>query len=249
MARNGSGVYSLPSGSIVADGQTVEAAQHNTPLNDIATDLNTARPISSGGTGSTTAGAARTALGLGSIATQAASAVAITGGTADGVVIGDTTPAAGNFTDLVGGATTLTSINFGASTLDQYVEGTFTPVVSDASSGGNTATTTLAVGRYVRVGRLVTVRLAIEGINTAGMTGGNTLYIQGLPFAGRNAQACRAASPARLTGFTFTNQPYLFLGVANNYLRVSENISGGSAMDITVSNAGTSIYGDIAYEV
>ncbi|MBI1234924.1 MAG: hypothetical protein GC208_10525 [Alphaproteobacteria bacterium] len=43
--------------------------------------LVTALPITSGGTGSTSASAARTALGLGTIATQAADAVAITGGT------------------------------------------------------------------------------------------------------------------------------------------------------------------------
>jgi hypothetical protein len=63
MPRSG-GVYSLPAGSIVVNGTTIEAAQHNTPLNDIAADLNAARPISSGGTGAASASAARTALGL-----------------------------------------------------------------------------------------------------------------------------------------------------------------------------------------
>src|SRR5687768_12913663 len=43
--------------------------------------------IAGGGTGSTTAAGARTALGLGTMATQAASAVAITGGTISGVTI------------------------------------------------------------------------------------------------------------------------------------------------------------------
>lgn len=43
---------------------------------------------------------ARTSLGLGSIATQAASSVAITGGTINGTTIGATTPAAGTFTSL-----------------------------------------------------------------------------------------------------------------------------------------------------
>jgi hypothetical protein len=63
MPRSG-GVYSLPAGSIVVNGTTIDAAQHNTPLNDIAADLNAARPISSGGTGASSASAARTALGL-----------------------------------------------------------------------------------------------------------------------------------------------------------------------------------------
>ncbi len=64
MARNGSGVYSLPAGSVVSDGSTVEATQHNTPIQDLETDMNTPRPIVAGGTGASTASLARTALGL-----------------------------------------------------------------------------------------------------------------------------------------------------------------------------------------
>lgn len=47
---------------------------------------------------------ARTSLGLGSIATQAASSVAITGGTIDGTAIGGTTPAAAEFTQTLVGS-------------------------------------------------------------------------------------------------------------------------------------------------
>lgn len=64
MARNGSGVYSLPAGSTVTNGDTSDATDVNTPLADIATDLNTARPIVAGGTGATSASAAQTNLGL-----------------------------------------------------------------------------------------------------------------------------------------------------------------------------------------
>lgn len=64
MARNGSGVYSLPTGYLAVDGETIQPSQHNTPLQDIAADLNAARPIAAGGTGATSASAARAALGL-----------------------------------------------------------------------------------------------------------------------------------------------------------------------------------------
>lgn len=57
-------------------------------------------PIASGGTGASTAGAARTALGLGTIATQAANSVAITGGAIDGTTVGSTKAEAGSFTTL-----------------------------------------------------------------------------------------------------------------------------------------------------
>jgi len=49
--------------------------------------LNAAVPVSKGGTNATTAADARTNLGLGSIATQSASSVAITGGSIAGVTI------------------------------------------------------------------------------------------------------------------------------------------------------------------
>jgi hypothetical protein len=50
--------------------------------------------VTNGGTGATTASGARTNLGLGTMSVQNANAVAITGGTIDGTVIGATTPAA-----------------------------------------------------------------------------------------------------------------------------------------------------------
>lgn len=64
MARNGSGVYSLPAGSTVANGDTSDASDLNTPLQDIETDLNTPRPVVAGGTGASSASAARTNLGV-----------------------------------------------------------------------------------------------------------------------------------------------------------------------------------------
>lgn len=66
MSRNGAGVYSLPAGSTVANGDVSTADDLNIPLADIEADLNVARPIVAGGTGATTASAAATALGVGS---------------------------------------------------------------------------------------------------------------------------------------------------------------------------------------
>ena len=64
ISRNGSGVYSLPAGSTVANGDISDASDINGPLADLEADANVARPIVAGGTGATTASAARTALGL-----------------------------------------------------------------------------------------------------------------------------------------------------------------------------------------
>lgn len=64
MARNGSGVYSLPVGYEATSGATATAAQHNDPLEDLQNDANTARPVVAGGTGATNAADARTNLGV-----------------------------------------------------------------------------------------------------------------------------------------------------------------------------------------
>lgn len=64
MGRNASGVYTLPSGSTVANGDTSDASDLNTPFQDLELDNNTARPIVAGGTGATTASGARTNLGI-----------------------------------------------------------------------------------------------------------------------------------------------------------------------------------------
>ncbi len=75
-----------------------------------------------------------------------------------------------------------------ANALDDYEEGTFTPVIADASSGGNTGTGTVS-GIYTKVGRLVTATISLVNINTTGMTAGNTMFFRGLPFTSGSSEA------------------------------------------------------------
>ena len=62
MPRDGSNVYSQPFPDVVED-TTIESTVYNGFTNDVATDLNTARPIVAGGTGVTSADQALTNLG------------------------------------------------------------------------------------------------------------------------------------------------------------------------------------------
>jgi len=70
---------------------------------------------------------------------------------------------------------------------DDYEYGTFTPIVSDAVTSGNTATGTFT-GTYTKIGRQVIIGIGLSSITTSGMTAGNTIYIQGLPFTGGSSQ-------------------------------------------------------------
>jgi hypothetical protein len=113
LTRTAAGTWSartLAVGSGLSITNATGAAGNPTITLDLASDADTTRPISTGGTGGTTQTEARTGLGLGSMATQAAASVALTGGTINGIAIGGTTRAAGAFASVastgeVGGAT------------------------------------------------------------------------------------------------------------------------------------------------
>lgn len=70
-----------------------------------------------------------------------------------------------------------------ANTLDDYEEGTFTPTVRGGGTPG-TGTYTTQIGRYTKVGRLVTVSVSLAWTNITGATGG--LQFGGLPFTSAN---------------------------------------------------------------
>ena len=59
MARNGSGVYSLPANTAAVTNDPISSTKYNSLTSDLETDANTARPVVAGGTGATTALAAR----------------------------------------------------------------------------------------------------------------------------------------------------------------------------------------------
>lgn len=63
MPRSG-GVFTLVAGYEATAGETATANQHNSPLEDLETDANAARPIVAGGTGATSASSARSNLGV-----------------------------------------------------------------------------------------------------------------------------------------------------------------------------------------
>ena len=74
--------------------------------------------------------------------------------------------------------------NITSQTLDDYEEGTWTPVIKSGSntisySGGN------QYFKYTKIGGLVTVTFALNASTTSGTTGGG-FKIQGLPFTSKN---------------------------------------------------------------
>ena len=64
MPRDGSGVYTKPSGSTAVSGQVISSSGFNTLIDDMVTDANAVRPVTSGGTGVSSIDALKTALDL-----------------------------------------------------------------------------------------------------------------------------------------------------------------------------------------
>lgn len=76
MPRNEDMVYSLPAGTEAVTGTTIESAKYNMVLRDLETEMNAARPIAAGGTGTTSLAGLQALVGyysVDSIATLTAS--------------------------------------------------------------------------------------------------------------------------------------------------------------------------------
>ncbi|RAX42388.1 hypothetical protein [Rhizobium tropici] len=121
--------------------------------------LTTALSVAQGGTGGNTQATARTGLGLGSIATQAASAVAITGGSVDGTAVGATTATTGRFTTVTATGTitpsstagilgTATNDNANAGSIGEFQSATTTGTAITASAAQNATSVSLTAGDW-----------------------------------------------------------------------------------------------------
>jgi hypothetical protein len=91
-----------------------------------------------------------------------------------GIGVGTATPSSG--TGITFPATQSASTD--ANTLDDYEEGTWTPLIIGTSGG--TATSTSVSGSYTKVGRFVTMNFALQISSLTGVTG--DVSIGGMPF-------------------------------------------------------------------
>jgi hypothetical protein len=128
MSRNGSGTYTLPAGNPVVTGTTISTTWANNTLNDIAATLtdsvaadgqtpmtgdldlnnNKIKSLANGtlaDDAATVGQLAASVAGFGTMSTQNANAVAITGGTVNGTSVGATTASTGAFTDFTASGT------------------------------------------------------------------------------------------------------------------------------------------------
>ncbi len=116
-----------------------------------------------------------------------------------------------------------------ANKLDDYEEGTFTPVLNGVSGWGT------ASGKYTKVGDLVSFFILFS--SNSGVTGTATYYITGLPFTQSIGERASNVSVSRTFGVDFPQNNYIggvtgtqisfsYIGGDNNYNNFS--ISGST---------------------
>ena len=123
-----------------------------------------------------------------------------------------------------------------ANALDDYEEGTWTPVLNRTTLG--TVTYTLQTGYYVKIGRVVYVWGKVTWSNISSVGSGNN-YISGLPFSAGTGQANGWLNFGGSSGVA-TNP--VLAGLFYNqtvYLRKSANILADSNIGEDYNNSGT----------
>jgi hypothetical protein len=114
-----------------------------------------------------------------------------------------------------------------ANTLDDYEEGTFTPILADSASSSNAATMTVQQGFYTKVGNTVTIQIQIAWSDKGSMNSGQNTRIYGIPFS----------SKSNTSGYYW---PALISMSSGNTGFIAGQEGGGTALTLALVNAPTS---------
>lgn len=137
-------VTNTPAGAIRYDVAAQKLQRYNG-----ATFIDQALSVAGGGTGAATAAGARANLGLGTLATQLASAISVSGGAIDGTAIGATVPSTGRFTTVT--ASQINTFRHGQNTTDQPGSGNAIvggAMTFDATAGTGGSSLFLSKGHF-----------------------------------------------------------------------------------------------------
>jgi hypothetical protein len=137
-----------------------------------------------------------------------------------------------------------------ANLLDDYEEGTWTPVIADAATGGNVGSATTTEGFYTKVGQVVNVYMFVSNIVTTGMTAANLIYFRGLPFATASTNAGRSQGNVRADQVTFTGYLTAQTGTNVSHISLSNIVSGNTDIDTKVqdfASGGSDVFISLTY--
>lgn len=135
-----------------------------------------------------------------------------------------------------------------ANLLDDYEEGTFSPTIYDASTGGNQGTPAGVEGRYTKIGRLCHIWMKMNNIDTTGMTAGNDVFFRGLPFV--NEAGSTAVGSAFTSQISTSGVAVAWMGTSVQWFRLAEVALTTDYVIVSELTSGAAdIYVSMTYEV
>ena len=118
--------------------------------------------------------------------------------------------------------------------LDDYEEGTWTPVLSGASTAGTFSAGSGTAGRYIKIGKLCYVAVSIRNSTLSSAAG--ALKISGLPYATYDNQLFSISSALMMHNFNFDTNDVQAFYAANDVLNGIESVNGAAWTDWNVTN-------------
>ena len=131
-----------------------------------------------------------------------------------------------------------------ANTLDDYEEGTWTPILSDGTTG---ATASTSYGHYTKIGNLVTAVILLQNINTTGLSSGSDIRIT-LPFSAATLPGQVVFNGAcYLQSITLSGSPIVQMADGQSDCRIMTNNPSGSVKVSALASGAADITATIQY--
>lgn len=127
------------------------------------------------------------------------------------------------------------SASTNANTLDDYEEGTFTPTVTGSTTAG-TATYTVQIGRYTKIGDLVFFSIRLD---YSGGTGTGNLQVSGLPFTSVTLTNNATAVSVRASNITFTGALKAAIASNSTVVALSNEVSNTALASTAYDDSGS----------
>jgi hypothetical protein len=130
-----------------------------------------------------------------------------------------------------------------ANTLDDYEEGTWTPVLADAGSGGNTFTMVVQNGLYTKIGNVVTVYYRVTWSSKGSASG--VIRLRGFPFASKATSGGYYYMGS--TGNTNGQITLALEGGSSAAIFLDSTSNAGNDTEFSASDTGIAINGSLTY--